>query len=58
MRKVKTLLVVGLAAASLSIPAAPAHASCNTDIGDVCKAVDVVCTVVPAAEKLISYCRA
>lgn len=57
MRKVKGLLVVGLVAGALSLPAAPAHASCNTDVGDVCKALDVVCANVPAAEKVLTYCR-
>jgi hypothetical protein len=56
MRKVRMLLVAGVAAAALVAPAAPAQASCQTDIGDVCKLVDVLCTT-PAGQKYLGYCN-
>ena len=56
MRKVRMLLVGSMAVAALVAPAAPAHASCQTDIGDVCKAIDVLCRT-PAGQKYIGYCN-
>ena len=56
MRKVKMLVIGSLAAAALVAPAAPAQASCQTDIGDVCKAVDVLCPTT-IGQKYIGYCN-
>lgn len=42
MRKVRYLLVVAMVGASSLFSAAPAQASCDTELGDMCKAVDVV----------------
>ena len=57
MRKVRMLVVGSVAAAALVAPAAPAQAaSCQTDIGDVCKLVDVLCTTT-IGQKYIGYCN-
>lgn len=56
MRKVRMLVAGPLVAAALVVPAAPAQASCQTDIGDVCKLVDVLCTTT-IGQKYISSCR-
>ena len=56
MRKVRSLLVAAVATAALVAPTAPAHASCQTDIGDVCKLVDVLCTTT-VGQKYIGYCN-
>jgi hypothetical protein len=50
------LLIASIAATALVAPAAPAHASCQTDIGDVCKLVDVLCTTT-IGQKYIGYCN-
>lgn len=48
MKRVRALLVATFAAASVFVTAAPASASCQTnpDVGDVCKAIDVIETAV------------
>lgn len=56
MRKLESLFVGGLIASALVLPAAPAHASCQTDLGDVCKLVDVLCTTT-IGQKYIGYCN-
>lgn len=57
MRKLKMLVVAALATGALVAPAAPARAaSCQTDIGDVCKLVDVLCTTT-VGQKYIGYCN-
>jgi len=43
MRKIRLLLVTAVAAATLSA-SPPASASCETELGDVCKVVDTACT--------------
>ena len=58
MRKVRMLLVTSIAAAALVAPAAPAQASCNTELGDMCKFMDFVCGTNPKVTQLvIAYCR-
>ncbi len=58
MKKVRMFVVGSLAAAALVAPAAPAHASCQTnpDVGDVCKLVEVICNT-SVGYKLIPSCR-
>jgi hypothetical protein len=57
MRKMKGLLLAALVAGSLTLPAAPAHASCQTELGDMCKLLDVICATNPKiTEKVIAYC--
>lgn len=58
MRKLRMLVVAGIAAAALVTPAAPAHASCQTnpDVGDICKALEVVCNTT-AGQKFLDYCN-
>lgn len=58
MRRVRMLLVASVAAAALVVPAAPARASCDTEIGDWCKFMDFVCGTYPkVTEFVIAYCR-
>lgn len=58
MRKVRMLLVASMAAAVLVAPAAPAQASCDTEIGDWCKFMDFVCGTYPKVTQfVIAYCR-
>lgn len=56
MRKLRMLVVAGVAAGALVAPAAPAQASCQTDIADVCKLVDVLCTTT-VGQKYLAYCN-
>jgi hypothetical protein len=56
MRKLRMLAVAAVATGALVAPAAPAHASCQTDVGDVCKLVDVLCTTT-VGQKYIGYCK-
>ncbi|HYP23812.1 MAG TPA: hypothetical protein VEV43_09575 [Actinomycetota bacterium] len=56
MTKVRMLLVGSLTAAALVAPAAPAHASCQTELGDMCKLVEVVCNT-SVGQKFIPRCR-
>jgi hypothetical protein len=52
------LVVAGVAAATLVAPAAPAQASCDTELGDMCKFMDFVCGTNPKVTQLvIAYCR-
>ncbi|HEV2755358.1 MAG TPA: hypothetical protein VG318_06230 [Actinomycetota bacterium] len=59
MKKLRGMLAVGLIAGALSVgTAAPAHASCDTEIGDWCKFMDFVCDTNPKITQLvIAYCR-
>jgi hypothetical protein len=59
MRKLRRILAVGVLAGALSVgAAAPAHASCDTDLGDMCKFMDFVCATHPKVTHLvIAYCR-
>ncbi len=59
MRKIRNLVAVGLVAASVSlVPATAAHASCDTEIGDWCKFMDVVCDTYPKVTHVVfEYCR-
>ena len=58
MRKLKTLFVAVVAATALAVPAAPAHASCDTELGDMCKFMDFVCATNPTVTQLVcAYCR-
>lgn len=58
MRKVRGAFAVALLAGSLSVGAAPpAHASCDTELGDMCKFMDWVCEMAPGSQKVIAYCR-
>lgn len=44
MRRVRAALVAFVAAAgALVVTAAPAQASCNTELGDMCHAYGVIC---------------
>lgn len=58
MRKARTFLVAAVAAAALVAPAAPAHASCQTDpdVGDICKVIEVLCNTT-VGHKFIPSCR-
>ena len=59
MRKMKGLVLAALVAGSLALPVAPAHASCQTDLGDMCKLMDAVCATHPKVTHLVfAYCRA
>lgn len=59
MRKLRSILAVGILAGALSVgAAAPAHASCDTELGDMCKFMDFVCGTNPKVTQLvIAYCR-
>lgn len=59
MRKLGGVFAVALLAGSLSVGAAtPAHASCDTELGDMCKFMDFVCDTNPKITQLvIAYCR-
>ncbi|MDQ4025700.1 MAG: hypothetical protein M3217_09470 [Actinomycetota bacterium] len=59
MRKMRRLVAIGLVAGSLSlVPAAPAHASCDTELGDMCKFMDFVCDTYPKVTHVVfEYCR-
>ncbi|MFN2587766.1 MAG: hypothetical protein ABR613_06600 [Actinomycetota bacterium] len=59
MRKLKSLVIAGVAAAALVAPAAPAQASCETELGDMCKFMDFVCDTYPKVTHVVfAYCRA
>jgi hypothetical protein len=58
MRKMRMVLVAGVTAAALVAPAAPAQASCDTELGDMCKFMDFVCDTNPKITQLVlAYCR-
>jgi hypothetical protein len=60
MSKLRSLAAVGLVAGALAVaPATPAQASCDTELGDMCKFMDFVCATNPKVTQLvIAYCRA
>lgn len=57
MRKLRIFAVTAIAAATLAVPAAPAHASCQTnpDVGDICKVLDALCNTT-VGQKFLAYC--
>ncbi len=59
VRRIRTPVAVGLVAASLALaPATPAHASCDTELGDMCKFLDFVCDTYPKVTHVVfEYCR-
>lgn len=58
MRRLRILVVTAIAAAALAVPVAPARASCDTELGDMCKFMDFVCGTYPKVTQLvIAYCR-
>jgi hypothetical protein len=58
MRKLRSVVIAAVAAAALAVPAAPAHASCDSEIGDWCKLMDFVCGTYPKVTHVVfAYCR-
>ncbi len=58
MKRTRLLIVAVLTAGALGVGAAPANASCETEIGDWCKFMDFVCGTYPkVTETVIAYCR-
>ena len=46
MRKLRVALVAGMISVGSLAGAAPAQASCDTELGDMCKAMSVTCAAI------------
>ncbi len=58
MKGFRSFVVAAVAAASLGLGAAPAQASCDTELGDMCKFMDFVCGTYPKVTHVVfAYCR-
>jgi hypothetical protein len=58
MKRFRLIVVAAVAAASLGLGAAPARASCDTELGDMCKLMDFVCGTYPKVTHVVfENCR-